>query len=192
LNAPEPSELALLPKLSAITWSIRPRDYPIHINSLISRSNLLLDTGPPAPGDTKETLTRLLKRAATELPWPELPEGTEHMFDIHLTALSCIAAFGEPEAAVDILSRHVENLERKLVAPSYMAKYYIYRLEWLLSAAVKFESDEGRRDAYVAEAKGLMGRATRSLRDLQSQDWNSNVGEGTPSLRLEPTDCVMW
>jgi hypothetical protein len=116
----------------------------------------------------------LFKRATTELPWPELPGGTEDMFRFHLPALNAIAAFGEPEAAVDILSGHVEEVERKVVAPRYLAKHQIYRLEMLLAAAMNVE-DEGRRAAYVAEAKGLMGRVTRSLRSLQLDDWDEDV-----------------
>jgi hypothetical protein len=49
-------------------------------------------------------------------------------------------------------------------------------LEWLLAAARKVEDeDEGKRDAYVAEAKGLMERATQSLRALQFNDWGGGV-----------------
>jgi hypothetical protein len=70
------------------------------------------------PGDTKDMLTRLVKRATTELPWPELPGGTDEMFAVHLRALTMIAQYGEPEAAVEILSRHVEDVERGVVAPN--------------------------------------------------------------------------
>jgi hypothetical protein len=164
----------VLPKLSAITWTIRPHIFYMHLFSLMSRGKCL-ELGRPAPGDTKETLIRLLRRAATELPWPELPAKTKDMFDTSFGALDVIARLGEPEVAVDILSRHVEDIERKVVALNYVAKYLIYRLHWLFLSAVKFEEDQGKRNAYVAEAKGLMGRATRSLRGLQPQDFDYNV-----------------
>jgi hypothetical protein len=162
LDTPDSSELPILLKFSAITWTTRSLYGDVHIITLITRSKLLI-TEQPVPGDTEGGLTRLLKRALTELPWPELPEGTEQIFDFHLTALSFITAFGEPEVAVEILNRHVEDVERMIVAPNDLAKYYMYRLHWLLAAGVEFKEDEGKRGAYVAEAKGLMGRATRSL-----------------------------
>jgi hypothetical protein len=118
LHTPDPSELPLIPKLSAITWTMGPLHGLVHITTLISRANLL-GTTRPAPGDTQEGLVRLLKRATTELPWPELPGGTQQLIFAHLTALSCIATFGDPEAAVKILSRHVEDIERKVVAPNH-------------------------------------------------------------------------
>jgi hypothetical protein len=162
LSYPDPSELRLLPKLSAVTWTTRPEYSGVHTSSLISRADLL-GMGRPAPGDTKEGLIRLLKRAVMELPWPELPGGTEEMFKTQLTALTRIAESGEPEAAVEILSRHVEDVETGVKARDHVAIYHIYRLDWLLAAARKFNGHEGKRGAYVAEAKGLMERATRSL-----------------------------
>jgi hypothetical protein len=122
--------------------------------------------GRPVPGDTKEILATLLKRAASKIPWPELPGGTQQMFDIHLELLAWLAMMDEPEAAVEIFSRHVEEVERGVVAPDYLAKYYIYRLDWLLLAAGKLKEDEEKSGAYVAEAKGVMERAARSLRGL--------------------------
>jgi hypothetical protein len=178
LSNPKPSELRLLPKFSAITWTIRSRYSELHIASLVTRSTML-DLGRPAPGDTKEGLIRLLKRAITEHPWPKLPEGTEETFDTQLRATTSIADLGEPEAAVEIFRAHVEEIEREVVAPNHVARYYIYRLEWLLSAARKFNGHAAKRGAYVAEAKGLMGRATRSLRGLQSQAWTALVGSPT-------------
>jgi hypothetical protein len=154
----------------------------LHINSLISRG-VRLANGQPAPGDTKERLIRLIKRATSELPWPELPGGTKDMFDAHLTLLSYVAEFGEPESAVEIFNAHVEEVERKVVAPNYAAKYYIYRLDWLLAAARKFVGDEGKRGAYVAEAKGLMERGIRSLRGMQLRDWSGHVRDSS-SARL--------
>jgi hypothetical protein len=80
----------------------------------------------------------------------------------------------DPEAALETLRRHGEDMERYVGAgaPSLRTKYYIYRLEWLMAAAVKVDGDEEKRGAYVAEARGLMGRATQSLRGLRSQDWD--------------------
>jgi hypothetical protein len=179
-NHPEPSELPLYLKLSAILWTLRPRYKESHIISLVKRA-ALFENGHPAPGDTKETLLRLLKRATTELPWPELPEGTQEMFKTYFGALSTIAVLGEPEAAVGMLSRHVEDVESKVVDRKYVAKYYIYRLGWLLSAAWKVKEDEGKRGAYVAEARGVMGRAMRSLRDLQVEDFDDTVSDSPPS-----------
>jgi hypothetical protein len=147
--------------------------------------------GRPAPGDTKEGLIRLLKRAVTELPWPKLPGGTEEMFETQLTALTRIAESDEPEAAVEILSRHVEDVETGVKARNYMAIYHIYRLDWLLAAARKFNGHEGKRDAYVAEAKGLMERATGSLRSLQPQDWDVPVGSSTSAWTLDWLSAVL-
>jgi hypothetical protein len=181
---PNPSDVPMLLKFSAITWTTRTLLKRLlldaHFDSLHGRG-ILLEKGRPAPGDTQETLARLFKRASTELPWPELPGGTKLMFDVHLEALSTIARLGEPEAAVEILSRHVEDVESKVLAPNYMAKYYLLRLDWLLAAAEKFQGDEGRKDAYVTEAKGVMGRATRSLRDFQSKDWDGIVSNIRPA-----------
>jgi hypothetical protein len=42
------------------------------------------------------------------------------------------------------MNRHVEDVERHVKAPNHLAKYYVYRLDWLLSAAVKFEGDRIR------------------------------------------------
>jgi hypothetical protein len=184
---PNPSELPFLLKLSATTWTTRDINEGLHFRCLESRATFLR-RGQPAPGDTEEGLIRLLKRATTELTWPELPEGTEKMFDWQLRSLSLIAKFGEPEAAVGILNRHVEDTERKMVAPSYasyVAKFYIYRLDWLLSAAQKVEGDEGKKGAYVAEAKEVMERAARSLRDLRTEDWDSEVRVSTSVWRLD-------
>jgi hypothetical protein len=178
LSRPDPSELPKLLKLSAITWTIRSEQAWMHVSTLVIRA-FLVQEGRPAPGDTKELLVRLLKRAPTELPWPELPEGTADLFDVHLKALMVLSKFGEPEAAAEIIKRHVENIERKLVGPNHMAQYYVHRLEWLLAAAAKFEEDEGKRGAYVAEAKGLMERATRSLQALQPEDWEGTVSDST-------------
>jgi hypothetical protein len=134
-------------------------------------------------GDTKDVLIRLLKWAITEVPWPELPGGTKKMFEVQMDALDIIAECGEPEAAVEILSRHVEDVERYVSGPSRLAMYCIYRLAWLLGAAWKVK-DRGKKSAYVAEAKGLMERAMRSLRDLQ--DWDQNVR----SLSLRHLCCA--
>jgi hypothetical protein len=181
LTAPDPSELPLLLKLSATTWTTRPRSCHMHVNSLNTRATLL-NNGRPVPGDTKEGLIRLLKRATTELPWPELP--IERILDAHLKALGFLAAFDEPEAAVEILSRHTEDVERHVVAPSHRAKYYLQRLDWLLSAARKVEGDdEEKRDAYVAEAKGVMARATQSLRGLRLEDWSGQVHDSASTWR---------
>jgi hypothetical protein len=104
----------------------------LHVASLMARA-AFLDEGRPAPGDTKETLIRLLKRAVTEVPWPELPEKAEDMFNRQFRALTIIAEFGEPEAAVEILSRHVQNIEGHVVAPLHVAEYYFHRTDWLLA-----------------------------------------------------------
>jgi hypothetical protein len=48
---------------------------------------------------------------------------------------------GEPEAAAEILRQHVEDVERHGVTPFYVW-YYVYRLDWVLAAAQKFERDE--------------------------------------------------
>jgi hypothetical protein len=171
----------LLPKLSAITWTTRASFKGLHILSLKSRADLIGE-GRPAPGDTKETLIRLLKRATTELPWPELPGGTEEMFETFFGALDRISGFDEPEAAVEILSRHVEDVEGRVTDIRHLAIYFIHRLDWLLTAAWRIRLDEGdeeKRGAYLAEAKGLMGRATRSLRGLQPEDFDNKVCDST-------------
>jgi hypothetical protein len=142
LNDPDASELPLLLKLSAITWTIRPEDSNVHYCSLLSRAVLLEKERPAAAGDTKEKLVCLLKRAVTELSWPELPAETAVMFNTCFRALTEIATFGEPEAAVEILSRHMEHVERRIIGPNHMARYYTYRLDLLLWAAVKFEEDD--------------------------------------------------
>jgi hypothetical protein len=148
---PDPSELPLLPKYSALTWTRRSTTdtAKLHIMSLVSRADLCIE-GRAAPGDTPETFIRLLKRAMTELPWPELPGGTREMLDIQLGALTYIAELGEPEAAVEILNRHVEDVERHVVAPKHVARYSIYRLDLLVLAASR--ADEGKRGAYLGEA----------------------------------------
>jgi hypothetical protein len=176
INNPGPSDLPLLPKLSAITWTNRVGD--MHFGSLHGRG-ILLDKGCPLPGDTKETLNRLLKRAATELPWPELPGDTRRLFMVQMTALAMIARFGEPEAALEILNHHVKDVDGRIIVPKYVAMYYLYRLDWLLATAVRVEEGDGNRGAYVAEAKGLMERLRRSLRDLQPEDWTAEVSYST-------------
>jgi hypothetical protein len=148
-----PSDRRLLLKLSAITWTIRPEVHRQHLACLKTRAFLVL-SGQPAPGDTKEVLIRLFKRATSELPWPALPTETGDLFSDYLGALAFVDQMGEPEAAVEILSRHVGEIERRLIAPNHVARFYIYRLDWLLAAGEKFEKDEGKRGAYVAEAKG--------------------------------------
>jgi hypothetical protein len=115
-----------------------------------------------------------------ELTWPELPKGIGKLLTC-FGALSMIAKFGEPETALAILNQRVNDLERKIVGREYEAKYYIYRLDWLVSAAWKFKEDEGKRGAYVEEARGLMGRAIRSVRGLQQQNYDQPVSG--------PTDC---
>jgi hypothetical protein len=127
LTDPDPDERALVPKLSAVCWTLRdspsPPDYTaLHIMTIKVRTSWLHE-GQPAAGDTKELLIRLLKRATTELPWPELPGGTKKMFDDQIFALKFIAKWGEPEAAVEILGRHVEDVERHVVAPNRLATY---------------------------------------------------------------------
>jgi tetratricopeptide (TPR) repeat protein len=145
-----------------------------------------LDEGQPAPGDTKETVLRLLKRATTDLPWPKLPAGAAEMFLTHFRALFYVARLGEPELAVEILNRHVEDIERRVVAPSDVARYCILRLEWLLSAAIKLQDDLLKSNAYVAEAKGLLGQATRNLRGLkQLEEWTNHVSD----LRVTSFHC---
>jgi hypothetical protein len=74
LCAPEPSDIPLLPKLTALTWTNRVRHSKLHLTTLVTRATLLAE-GRPVPGESKETLLRLLKRAATELPWPDSPAG---------------------------------------------------------------------------------------------------------------------
>jgi hypothetical protein len=174
-NDPDPSELLLFPKLTALAWTLRSRDAYRLVNCLQRRATWLLE-GRPVPGDTKAILAILLKRAALKLPWPELPGGTQKMFDIHLEILAYLAQMGEPEAAVEICSHHMEEVERHVKAPNNVAKYHFYRLEWLLLAAGKEKEGEEKMGAYVAEAKGLMERATRSLRGLRKQDWDFQVG----------------
>jgi hypothetical protein len=101
------------------------------------------------------------------------------MFTTHFSALSMIASLGEPEAAVEILNRHVEDVKRKIVAPKDLAAFSIYRLEFLLWAAREVEGDAAKKGAYVAEAKGVMEQATRSLRYLEPQDWDDKVRDST-------------
>jgi hypothetical protein len=160
----------------------------LHFLSLMSRADLL-DDGRPAPGDTKKGVIRLLMRAATELSWPKFPRETDDLFSLHLRALLMISRLGEPEAAIEILSRHLEDIERSVVAPDLVATYCIYRLEWLLSAAIKFYEDDGKRCAYVAEAKGLMERATLSLRGLPPQDWDETVSDFS-AIQLRLVACT--
>jgi hypothetical protein len=183
---PDPSEVPLLLKLSAISWTdgVNPG---LHIMTVCTRA---VQDGRPARGDTKETLMPLLKRAVTELPRPELPQDTELLEKTHFWALSIIADMGEPEAAVAILSPHVEYVEKKVADPKFAATFHISRWEWLLSAARKVERDEGKRSAYVAEARGMMGRAMRSLRGLRLEDWDDYVSDSTSKLRLRLAHCV--
>jgi hypothetical protein len=171
LSDPTPSELSLVLKLSAITWTLRPLANHVHIVSLNSRASLL-DEGTPVPGDTKEKLSRLLKRAVTELPWPELSGGVHEMRGAYFRALTTLAYFGEPEVAVEISSRHVEDLERHVVTPDFVATVHICRLDLLLAAAWKNKDDEDKRGAYQREAKGLMERVTRSLPGSPRQEWD--------------------
>jgi hypothetical protein len=134
LLEPRPSDIPVLPKLSAITWTLRSHHGGLHHISL-SRRAALLDMGQPAPGDTKETLLRLVKRAITELPWPELPGRTEDLFTLNMRALTIIADYGDPEAAVEILSRHVEEVERGGWRPSM----------WLRSTSIAWTGCSRRR-----------------------------------------------
>jgi hypothetical protein len=187
---PAPSDLPLLLKISATTWTTRPEFSEMHAHSLVSRA-ILLERGRPAPGDTKETLVRLIKRAAIELPWPELPGGAQDIFEGPFVSLDIIAKFGEPEAAVEILSQHVEDVERRLVARNHVAKWYIYRLDWLLSAAVKLAEDEEKRGAYVAEAKGLMERAARSLTGMPPRDVSALVSPLTSAWTLDRLSVIL-
>jgi hypothetical protein len=176
---PEPSNLPLLLKFSAISWTTRPDNYDWHFRTLVSRAALLEKAGP-ALGDTKERLLGLLKRAALEAPtpWSEHPGEMEHLSETYMRSLTAIARFGEPQAAVEILNRRVKDEERNRMTPRVVAKHYLYRLVLLLAAAaVKSEGDERKRCAYVAEAKGLMERATRSLRGLHKQDWDEVVSD---------------
>jgi hypothetical protein len=143
MTDPDPSELPLLLKVSAISWTTRPTCNDWHFISVIHRATSIIK-GRPAPGDTKETLLRLLKRATSELAWPELPKGTEKLFLMCFRALSLIAGFGEPAAALAILDRHVNDLENKVVDREYAAKFYVFRLDWLLSAALKAVDEEGK------------------------------------------------
>jgi hypothetical protein len=194
LYHPEPSELPLFPKLSAITWTTRPQHCELHIQGLIGRA-ILLDKGHPLTGDTKAKLIQLLKRAVTELPWPELPGGTIEMIETYFGALTCLDKFGEPEAAVEISSRHVEDVEKKVVTSDHLGMYQVFRLDWLLSAAYTNRDDEAKRGAYVAEAKGLMERVRRSLRGSRSQDWVARVSgsteiAGNRVMNLTPLLCA--
>jgi hypothetical protein len=175
---PQPASVALLSKCSAITWTLRSTSYyaNLHHASLISRG-VLVEKGRPAPGDTKDTLTRLLKRAVTEIPWPELPGGTKAMFSFQMKALIVIANFGEPEAAIEIMNRHLEDVERHVVARKFVVPYTICHAQWLLSAAVDGSEDTEKKAAYMAKAKGLVERATRSLRGPRLHDWDAEVSE---------------
>jgi hypothetical protein len=195
---PQPSDYSLLLKLSAISWTLRPHLNIMHVISLRRRA-ALLEVWRPAPGDTKEKVVCLLKRAATELSWPELPAGTEDMFNAFFRALNLIATFGEPEVAVEILSRHVEDVEKHLTAPNHLAIYLIYRLDWLLLVAWDSRSDTEKGGTSVSEARGMLKRVTGSLRGLQSGDWSGYVsdryhfGDG-PSAWLMGRlfGCVQW
>jgi hypothetical protein len=171
VNNPGPSDVQLLLKLSALSWTLRSGYAYLHFASLNGRAILLHDERP-APGDTKEGLLRLLRRAATEFGILDLYRSTPIAFEEHLENLSWTARLGEPETAVDIFRCHTGhvNLERQGVAPESLATYYIRRSECVLLAAVKFERDEGRRGAFVAEANGVMERATRTLQGLQLEE----------------------
>jgi hypothetical protein len=79
----------LLPKLSALSWTCRPGSSALHIGILNCRAMLELER--PVRGDTAETLTRLLKRAAMELPWPDLPMQAEDMFQLQMMLLTRIS-----------------------------------------------------------------------------------------------------
>jgi hypothetical protein len=150
----------------------------MHALTLVNRMSLV-GRGRPVPGDTKEGIARLLKRAALVFPWPDLPPeglgGRDQALEIYLRSLVMIARSGEPEAAVEILSRHVQEIERRVLSPRLATLYCLSHLDLFVSAAVKFEGDEGKSGAYVAEAKGAMVRATRSLRGLQLEDWDCEV-----------------
>jgi hypothetical protein len=124
IEDPDPSELTLLLKFSALAWTLRSKSgtAKLHIVSLLSRAEMCIK-GRFAPGDTKEALIRLLKRAMTELPWPELPQDTHAMFAIQFGALALMAELGEPGAAVEIFNCHVEDVERHVVAPKHVARY---------------------------------------------------------------------
>jgi hypothetical protein len=118
LNQPGPSECLLLPKLSAITWTIGLHN--VHFASLARRVSLL-QLERPAPGDTKEGLIRLLKRAATVIPWSNLSKAAHGNVVTQLSTLTNIVRLGEPEAAVKILARHAEDVEGHAVAPHRLA-----------------------------------------------------------------------
>jgi hypothetical protein len=93
-----------------------PRRRSSACSSGLSRSS----RGPSSPGDT--------------------------LFESALRALTIIADFGEPEAAVEILSRHVEDVERHVVAPKFIGAFYIYRWTGCCRRRWKVwdEEEEGR------------------------------------------------
>jgi hypothetical protein len=186
LEGSEPSDGATLLKLSATVWTLRDVSTVSHVASLRRRAVLLWD-GRPVPGGTEEKLVGPFKRVVTETPRPELPGRTQEVFKVHLRALSLTALLGKPEAAVEVSSRHVPDVKRGVVAPKFVTKYHLCRLEWLLSAARKFEGDEGKREGYVAEAKEVTERATRGLRGLRPQDWEFGV-----SFWFTCGDPVQW
>jgi hypothetical protein len=103
-------------------------------------------------------------------------------FEAYFHTVTFVGLFGEEVAAVETLRRHAEDVERRVGAPNLVAKYYVCRLQALLAAAEKIEE---RRGAYVAEAKGVMERATRSLRGLQSEDWDNIVSASACFSRLD-------
>jgi hypothetical protein len=119
IHNPDPSELFFVLKVSALSWTTRPRWDNLHLECLEGRATLL-EQGRPAPGDTKEGLIILLKGAATELPWPQLPGRADKMFTWFLRSLITIARLGEPAAAVEVLSCHVGYVERRMVAPNHV------------------------------------------------------------------------
>jgi hypothetical protein len=170
LNDPDASELALLSKLSALAWTMRGDHSQYYLLTLKARAGLLGEERP-VPGDTKELLLRLLKR-------PELRgEGIELMFEGQLTALTIIGEYGEPGVAVEILNRHVEDMERHLIAPRHVREYHVNRVQLLLAAASTLEGEEAKKGAYVAEAKTLMMKATRYLRGMEQDDWDGYVSD---------------
>jgi hypothetical protein len=71
------------------------------------------------------------------------PRGTEDVRYI-LRALTLIGHLGEPEAAVEILSRHVEDVERTVVAPNFMWQVLHLSPGLAAAAAWKFEGTRGR------------------------------------------------
>jgi hypothetical protein len=129
----------------------------------------------PVPGDSIESLFPLFKRAITEFPWPQPPAEVKKMCGTYFMALGCLRWLCEPDVAIEILNRTVEDVERRIVAPIHVAEFHIFRVDWLLAAAWKFKEDEGRKGAYVAEAKGLMEGALRGLQGLQPEDWDHQV-----------------